>query len=172
MLRLQASSDTCSIPRKNSSAGSDLNILCLNCCGIKSRVNYPEFKDIIDNHEIVCLAETKTDDIDVINLPGYEFKMKKKTGKKLKTRSGSIIVGYKEHLKTMIEIIDTEYWFRSCRALSIIALICFLAGAICTGLKVFALKENKALLIAAICTILTASICILTSDILFNAEHR
>ncbi|CAG2251668.1 unnamed protein product [Mytilus edulis] len=59
-------------------------------------------------------------------------------------------------------------WFRSCRALSIIALICFLAGAICTGLKVFALKENKALLIAAICTILTAAICILTSDILLT----
>ncbi|XP_063412527.1 uncharacterized protein LOC134695240 [Mytilus trossulus] len=61
-----------------------------------------------------------------------------------------------------------EDWFRSCRALSIIALICFLAGAICTGLKLFALKENKALLIAAICTILTAAICILTSDILLT----
>ncbi|CAG2185030.1 unnamed protein product [Mytilus edulis] len=109
------SSDTCSSPRKNISAGSDLNILCLNCCGIKSRVNYPEFKDIIDNHEIVCLVETKTDDIDVINLPGYEFKMKNRK-KVTKTRSGGITVGYKEHLKTMIEIIDTEckyvMWFQ------------------------------------------------------------
>ncbi|CAG2216686.1 unnamed protein product [Mytilus edulis] len=109
------SSDTCNSPRKNISAGSDLNILCLNCCGIKSRVNYPEFKDIIDNHEIVCLVETKTDDIDVINLPGYEFKMKNRK-KVTKTRSGGITVGYKEHLKTMIEIIDTEckyvMWFQ------------------------------------------------------------
>ncbi|CAG2186518.1 TMPRSS11 [Mytilus edulis] len=59
-------------------------------------------------------------------------------------------------------------WFRSCRALSILALICFLAGTICTGLKLFALKENKALLIAAVCTIVTAAICILTSDILLT----
>ncbi|VDI00448.1 Hypothetical predicted protein [Mytilus galloprovincialis] len=107
------SSDTCNSPRKNISAGSDLNILCLNCCGIKSRVNYPEFKDIIDNHEIVCLVETKTDDIDVINLPGYEFKMKNRK-KVTKTRSGGITVGYKEHLKTMIEIIDTECKYVIC----------------------------------------------------------
>ena len=50
--------------------------MCLNCCGIKSRLNYPEFGNMIKKHDIICLVETKTDDIDKIDFPDYKFYMK------------------------------------------------------------------------------------------------
>ena len=45
-----------------------LRIVCLNCCGIKTRLHYPEFRNLIQRYDIVCFVETKTDDIDIITL--------------------------------------------------------------------------------------------------------
>ena len=50
-----------------------LNVLYLNCCGIKSRLRNPEFCELINSFDIVCFVETKTDDIDVIDFPGFIF---------------------------------------------------------------------------------------------------
>jgi hypothetical protein len=47
---------------------SNLNVLSLNCCGVKLRLQYPEFCELIKKNDIVCLQETKTDDIDKIDL--------------------------------------------------------------------------------------------------------
>jgi exonuclease III len=50
----------------------------------QNRLQYPEFCELIEKNDIVCLQETKTDDIDKIDLEGYTFKMKnrKKIGRK------------------------------------------------------------------------------------------
>ena len=64
-----------------------LRIVCLNCCGIKTRLQYPEFRTLIQSYDIVCFVETKTDDIDIITLPGYKFVMKNRK-KNTKNRSG------------------------------------------------------------------------------------
>ena len=53
-----------------------LRIVCLNFCGIKARLQYPEFRNLIQSYEIVCFVETKTDDIYIIILPGYKIVMK------------------------------------------------------------------------------------------------
>jgi hypothetical protein len=53
-----------------------LRIVCLNCCGIKTRLLYPEFRNLIQSYEIICFVETKTDNIDIIILPGYKFVLK------------------------------------------------------------------------------------------------
>jgi exonuclease III len=45
-------------------------------CGVKLHLQYPEFCELIKKNDIVCLQETKTDDIDKIDLEGYTFKMK------------------------------------------------------------------------------------------------
>ena len=39
-------------------------------------MNYPEFVELIQNHDFICLTETKTDDLDSIIVPGYSFKSK------------------------------------------------------------------------------------------------
>lgn len=61
------------------------------------------------------MTESKTDDIDSINFPGYTFKMK--NHKKIsRRRSGGIIVGFKDSLTSCIEVIETEckyvLWFK------------------------------------------------------------
>ena len=69
------------------------NILSLNCCGIKSKLNYPEFVEFISEFDILCLLETKTDDCAEINIPGYSVQMK---NRKLfsNRKSGGIILAY------------------------------------------------------------------------------
>jgi hypothetical protein len=69
---------------ENSVSGSSpcINILCLNCCGLKKWLNYPEFEIVIKQNDIVCFSETKTDDLDKFELEGYEFKMKNTFGQK------------------------------------------------------------------------------------------
>ena len=54
-----------------------LNMLSLNCCGIKKRLQYPELENLVRNHDITCIVESKTDDRDEIKLPGYIFRLKK-----------------------------------------------------------------------------------------------
>lgn len=92
-----------------------LKVLCLNCCGIKTRSNYPEFISLLEGYDIVCLVETKTDNLDQINIPGFKFKMKNRT-KIAKKRSGGIVVGYRESLENNIQFIDTDskyvLWFK------------------------------------------------------------
>jgi hypothetical protein len=67
-----------------------LNILSLNCCGIKKRLQYPEFENFVRNHDIICLVESKTDDRDEIKLSGYIFKLKNRK-KIAKVKSGGIL---------------------------------------------------------------------------------
>ena len=46
------------------------------CCGTKLRLQYPEFCELVCNQDIIdFIKETKTDDLDTIELPGYIFKM-------------------------------------------------------------------------------------------------
>ncbi|CAG2184684.1 unnamed protein product [Mytilus edulis] len=91
-----------------------LDILSLNCCGINKRLQYPEFCELLYDHDIICLQETKTDDLDTINLPGFIFHMKnrQKYGKK----SGGIILAYKEKLNNYLELLETDskytFWFK------------------------------------------------------------
>ena len=41
-----------------------LKILSLNICGIKSKLNCPEFINLIKSYDVIGLQETKLDDID------------------------------------------------------------------------------------------------------------
>ena len=60
-------------------------------------------------------VETKTDDLDVINFPGFKFIMKNRKNIAYR-RSGEIMVGYKDTLVNMIEIKETSckyvLWFK------------------------------------------------------------
>ena len=39
-----------------------LNFAMLNVCGLKSRLNYPEFVSFFNAYDILCFVETKLDD--------------------------------------------------------------------------------------------------------------
>ena len=65
--------------------------MCLNCCGLNLRLNYPEFGELICQHDFICLQETKTDDPDQINFPGYIFKTKKDKSFHIENRAGLLL---------------------------------------------------------------------------------
>jgi hypothetical protein len=72
-----------------------LNLLSLNCCGLKSKLNYPEFDEFVNTFDILCFVESETDDLDEIVLPGFLIKMKNR--KCFSNRkSGGIVLGFKE----------------------------------------------------------------------------
>lgn len=94
---------------------SHVNFLSLNCCGLVRRSQYPEFVDLINEYDFICLNETKTSDFDNIFIPGYTFKFKhRKTNTKVK--SGGIAFGYKNELDKFVSHIDTNskhiLWFK------------------------------------------------------------
>lgn len=99
----------------------DLKILSLNCCGVKKKLNYSEFQELVKEQDIVCLQETKTDDLDVIEIDGYEIKMKNRV-KYGRVNSGGIILAYKQELSEFINIHETEskavLWFEISKQLT------------------------------------------------------
>ena len=50
-----------------------LNFASLNVCGLRRKVLYPEFSDLVKSYDLFCVCETKIDKYDDINLPGYVF---------------------------------------------------------------------------------------------------
>ena len=95
-----------------------MKVLCLNCCGIKTRLKYPEFHILIENYDIGFFVEITTDDLDTIELPGYTFCMK--NTKKLQI-DVQVIVGYKNELESFVDISDTNcryvMWFKCSKEL-------------------------------------------------------
>ena len=47
--------------------------MAINTCGLRSKLDYPEFVELIHSYGIIGVQETKLDDIDSIQLPGYEI---------------------------------------------------------------------------------------------------
>ena len=55
-------------------AFSNLRLLTLNVCGLRAKTLFPEFTNLVNEHDIIGLQETKTDQIDQIDdidLKGY-----------------------------------------------------------------------------------------------------
>ena len=45
----------------------------LNVCGLKSKLRFPDFYDFIMGYNIVLLTETKLDEMDSIEIPGFNI---------------------------------------------------------------------------------------------------
>jgi exonuclease III len=89
-----------------------VKVLSLNVCGIKQRLNYPEFADFISSYDIIGLTETKTDDSDEINIPGFVTFMRNRH-KLSKIRSGGIIIAVKDSTVKHVKILKTDCKFVS-----------------------------------------------------------
>ena len=87
-----------------------MHVLSLNCCGLVQKLNYPEFKDLILDYDFICLQETKTDDVDEIELEGYKFVMKNRR-KYGRIKSGGIAFAYREEYERYISVHESESKF-------------------------------------------------------------
>lgn len=52
---------------------NDLKIGTLNVCGIKNRVNFPDFVELISKYDVYCCTECKIDSYDEICIDNYTF---------------------------------------------------------------------------------------------------
>ena len=101
-----------------------LKILSLNVCGIKSKLNCPEFIDLIKSYDVIGVQETKLDDIDCIHciqLPGYEIICKNRK-KMTRYRSGGIAVLVNSKFSPFIKFHENKsslvQWFTNSKRLT------------------------------------------------------
>ena len=93
----------------------------LNCCGIKAKLNYPQFIEIINDFDILCLVETKIDDCDIINIPDYTVKMKRRKFISFKNSRGMILAYTNEYEKQISELpkqSNFTLWFKISKELT------------------------------------------------------
>jgi hypothetical protein len=75
-----------------------INIITINVCGLIRRIQYPECFELVNDYDIFCFVETKTDDVDEIDLPGFIIKMKNRFQLRSRVKSGGIIVRFRKSL--------------------------------------------------------------------------
>jgi hypothetical protein len=61
---------------------------------------------MIRNHDILCFVETKTDDLDVINFPGFKFIMKNRKNIAYRRSGGIMAVISLESLIDILTVIS------------------------------------------------------------------
>lgn len=76
---------------------TELSLSALNVCGLKRRLNYPDFIEYIQKHDFSCVCETNTDSTDIVDIDGYIF-LSKHRSQNYKRKSGGIGVYVKEGL--------------------------------------------------------------------------
>ena len=92
----------------------NIKLLSLNVCGLTSKQVYPEFKSLINDHDIIGFQESKMDSLDSLNIENYTlfFKHRKALSKR---KSGGIALAVKDSIRPYVSIIETEsrlvYWF-------------------------------------------------------------
>lgn len=91
-----------------------LKFLTLNVCGLRRKLQYPEFSNFIARYYISCLTETKTDNNDAIDIPDIRFDI-------AKVKSGGIIIAVKTNFVKCLTVHKTDspcvYWFSLAKSL-------------------------------------------------------
>ena len=100
-------SDPCNI------INSTLSVASLNVCGLKRRVQYPDFISFVNQYDVVCLAETKLDEADVILLDGYTFISQPRRQKYLR-KSGGIGIFVRNNLSKHVKTITMQSEYIAC----------------------------------------------------------
>ena len=86
---------------------TELKLLSLNVCGIRSKLNYPEFINLINSYDIVGVQETKTDELDTVDIPGYKAFLNNRSCIS-RSRSGGIGLIVKEWLLPSMKVHDIK----------------------------------------------------------------
>ena len=56
---------------KSHVAQESLSFLALNVCGLKTKLLCPDFLDFVSQFDVIIFTETKLDDTDKVEIPGY-----------------------------------------------------------------------------------------------------
>jgi exonuclease III len=122
---------SCNNYDENLSITECFSIASVNTCGLLSKLNLPEFTDFIKLYDIICINETKLDELDIINVnvEGYDFLSLNR--KKITRKSGGIGVFVKsEYIEKKLVIKETNQinknvlWFKLDKKLCGVDIIC------------------------------------------------
>ena len=94
-------------PSSSSNALKTLQFVSLNVCGLKRRILFPEFSDLVSKYDLFCVCETKLDKYGVIGLPGYVFLSQCRKQKYI-CKSGWIGIFIKQTLSFHVYIIESD----------------------------------------------------------------
>ena len=83
-----------------------LSCLALNVCGILSKLKYPDFTNFISQFDIVCISESKLDDLDDISILGY-IAFYKNRGK-FRRKSGGVLLLITETILDCINVFEEK----------------------------------------------------------------
>ena len=86
---------------------SVLKIVGLNVCGLASTLQNPEFIEFIQENDISCLTETKTDKADVIDIENFHAFCKHRTSLSYR-KSGGIVVYVRDIYSKYVTIIEND----------------------------------------------------------------
>jgi hypothetical protein len=93
--------DTSTFPQEKIKLGR------LNVCGLKKGLVYPEFVKLIEDFHILCVQETKLDEFDKVELPGYHFYSKPRRARYTR-RSGGLAFFVNNNINEHIEILQSK----------------------------------------------------------------
>ena len=88
--------------------------MSLNVCGLVSKLNCPEFLSFIKQYDIICIQESKLDDVDTVSIAGYQIFTNNRRAIS-RYRSGGITLIVKNELSPYIRMKKTDskliLWF-------------------------------------------------------------
>ena len=84
----------------------NIKIGSLNVCGLKRRLEYPDFTKYFENYDILCFMETMLDDNDIISLPGFSIISQPRKQKHFR-KSGGLAVLIKDRFAEFCKHIGT-----------------------------------------------------------------
>ncbi|XP_060554602.1 uncharacterized protein LOC132715603 [Ruditapes philippinarum] len=103
------------LSNKDSLVAELFSILSLNVCGLKSKLGCPEFTKLLQQYCIIGLQETKCDNLDFIDLPGYDVFMKNRHDIRTRRKSGGLALFVRKDISKYVKIIETDcklvLWF-------------------------------------------------------------
>ena len=91
-----------------------IKLLCINVCGLLSKLRYPDFEEKCQAYDIVCSVESKLGHLDSFDVQNFKI-LQLLNRKNAKSRSGGIAVLIKdaifEHVKVLQGSSDNVLWF-------------------------------------------------------------
>ena len=90
-----------------------INLLCINVCGLLSKLLYPDFEEKCQAYDIVCLVESKLGHLDSFDIQNFKI-LQLLNRKNATSRSGGIAVLIKdaifEHVKVLQGSSENVLW--------------------------------------------------------------
>jgi exonuclease III len=81
----------------------NLKIISLNVCGLVSKLRNPDFVEYISFYDIICLTETKLDEVDDVEIDGFEL-LASVCRTHCKAKSGGICVFVRTNLCKYVQV--------------------------------------------------------------------